>query len=49
MTIRNHYPRTTTEAAERIPHDLIKCYELHRNLREYGAMLPDLDLSQLAE
>jgi len=32
-----------------IPHDLIKCYELHRNLREYGVMLPDLDLSQFGE
>ena len=25
-----------------IPHDLNRCYELHRNLMETGAMLPDL-------
>ena len=25
-----------------IRHDLIRCFELHRNLLEYGAMLPDL-------
>ena len=24
-----------------IPHDLNRCYELHRNLLEFGAMLPD--------
>ena len=28
-----------------ISHDLIKCFELHRNLMEYGAMLPDLDIT----
>jgi len=28
-----------------IPHDLATCFELHRNLMEHGAMLPDLDLS----
>lgn len=27
-----------------IRHDLIKCFELHRNLMKYGAMLPDLDI-----
>jgi len=25
-----------------IPHNLAKCFELHRNLLEYGSMLPDL-------
>ncbi len=24
-----------------IPHDLVKCFELHRNLLEYGTMMPD--------
>jgi succinate CoA transferase len=28
-----------------IRHDLASCFELHRNLIEHGAMLPDLDLS----
>jgi acetyl-CoA hydrolase len=31
-----------------IRHDLLKCFEMHRNLMEAGAMLPDLDLSQFA-
>ena len=26
-------------------HDLARCFELHRNLLEHGAMLPDLDLT----
>ncbi len=30
-----------------IPHDLESCYELHINLMEQGAMLPDLDLSSI--
>lgn len=30
-----------------IQHNLDKCYELHLNLMEKGAMLPDLDLSQI--
>ena len=30
-------------------HDLANCFELHRNLTEKGAMLPDLDLSQFDE
>jgi len=25
-------------------HDLLRCFEMHRNLIEGGAMLPDLDL-----
>jgi acyl-CoA hydrolase len=25
-----------------IHHDLFRCFELHRNLLEYGAMLPDM-------
>ena len=29
-----------------IRHDLARCFELHQNLIEHGAMLPDLDLSQ---
>ncbi|HHX87810.1 MAG TPA: succinate CoA transferase [Firmicutes bacterium] len=31
-----------------IRQDLSKCFELHRNLMEYGQMLPDLDLSQFS-
>jgi propionyl-CoA:succinyl-CoA transferase len=27
-------------------HDLARCFELHRNFMEYGAMLPDLDLDR---
>ena len=30
-------------------HDLAKSFELHRNLAEKGAMLPDLDFSQFDE
>ncbi len=30
-----------------IRHDLTRCFELHNNLIEHGAMLPDLDLSQV--
>ncbi|MEN6437321.1 MAG: succinate CoA transferase [Syntrophobacter sp.] len=32
-----------------IRHDLESCYELHLNLMEYGAMLPDLDLSGVSD
>lgn len=32
-----------------IRHNLRECFELHRNLIEHGAMLPDLDLSGMAE
>jgi len=32
-----------------IRHDLETCYELHLNLMEHGAMLPDLDLSAVSE
>lgn len=32
-----------------IRHDLLKCFELHRNLLEHGAMLPDLDLSEITK
>jgi len=32
-----------------IRHDLEACYELHLNLMEQGAMLPDLDLSQISD
>ncbi len=28
-----------------IPHDLARCFELHRNLMEHGAMLPDLEVA----
>ncbi len=31
-----------------IRHDLARAFELHRNLLEHGAMLPELDLSQFA-
>ena len=31
-----------------IRHDLATCFELHRNLMEHGAMLPDLDLSEFS-
>ena len=30
-------------------HDLTRCFELHRNLLEYGAMLPELDLKLFAQ
>lgn len=29
-----------------IRHDLARCFEMHTNLLKYGAMLPDIDLSQ---
>jgi len=32
-----------------IRHNLRKCYELHRNLMEHGAMLPDLKLSEITD
>ena len=32
-----------------IRHDLTRCFELHQNLIDHGAMLPDLDLSQFHE
>jgi acetyl-CoA hydrolase len=32
-----------------IRHDLEKCFELHRNLLEYGAMLPGLNLSDFED
>ena len=32
--------------AGHIRHDLTRCFELHRNLIEHGAMLPGLDLKQ---
>jgi acetyl-CoA hydrolase len=32
-----------------IRHDLEACYELHLNLMEHGAMLPDLDLAATSE
>ncbi len=31
-----------------IRHNLIDCFELHNNLIDYGAMLPDLDLASIA-
>ncbi len=31
-----------------IRHDLTRCFELHRNLIEHGAMLPELDLNQFS-
>ena len=37
----NHYVETSSPGHLR--HDLARCFELHRNLSEYGAMLPDLD------
>ena len=30
-------------------HDLLKCFEMHRNLIETGAMLPDLDVREFAQ
>jgi acetyl-CoA hydrolase len=32
-----------------IRHDLEKCFELHRNLQQYGAMLPDLKIAEETE
>ncbi len=44
---RDYLRRYLAEApVGHIPHDLSKCFELHRNLMEHGAMLPDLDPSQ---
>ena len=34
--------------AGHIRHDLTRCFELHRNLIEHGAMLPELDLNQFS-
>jgi propionyl-CoA:succinyl-CoA transferase len=34
--------------AGHIRHDLTRCFELHRNLNEHGAMLPELDLNQFS-
>ena len=34
--------------AGHIRHDLTRCFELHRNLIEHGAMLPKLDLKQFS-
>jgi acetyl-CoA hydrolase len=34
--------------AGHIRHDLTRCFELHRNLIEHGAMLPGLDLKQFS-
>jgi len=31
-----------------IRHNLRECFKLHRNLMEYGAMLPELDLSEVS-
>lgn len=38
----HHYVETSPPGHMR--HDLARCFELHRNLLEYGVMLPDLDL-----
>jgi acyl-CoA hydrolase len=38
----HHYVETSPPGHLR--HDLFRCFELHRNLLEYGVMLPDLDL-----
>ena len=35
------YIESSTLGHER--HDLLRCFEMHRNLIEHGAMLPDLD------
>ena len=39
----HHY--VEQRAQGHIRHDLARCFELHRNFEEHGAMLPDLDLS----
>lgn len=43
------YLRKYVEAAPpgHIRHDLDRCFELHRNLRDHGQMLPDLDPASL--
>ncbi len=41
----HHYLESSTVG--HIRHDLTRCFELHNNLIERGAMLPDLDLSQV--
>lgn len=39
----NHYVESASPG--HIRHDLKRCFDLHRNLMEKGAMLPDLDMS----
>src|SRR4030095_494283 len=34
--------------AGHLSHELTRCFELHRNLIEHGAMLPELDLNQFS-
>ncbi len=42
---RDYLRRYVAEAPMgHIRHDLDRAFELHRNLREHGAMLPDLEL-----
>jgi acetyl-CoA hydrolase len=44
---RDYLRRYVAEApVGHIPHDLSRCFDLHRNLMAYGSMLPDLDPSQ---
>jgi acetyl-CoA hydrolase len=40
----SHYLESSPQG--HIRHDLRRCFELHSNFIEQGAMLPDLDLSQ---
>ena len=43
----NHYIERSRVG--HIRHDLETCYEMHTNLMEQGAMLPDLDLSSVSD
>jgi len=44
---RDHLHRYLEDApVGHIRQDLRRCFEMHTNLEEHGAMLPDLDLSQ---
>lgn len=44
---RDYLHRYVTDAPPgHIRHDLRRCFELYTNFQEFGAMLPDLDLSQ---
>ncbi len=43
----HHYVETARVG--HIRHNLKTCFELHRNLMAYGAMLPDLELSEITD
>ena len=46
---RRGLPYLRDAAPGHIPHDLRRCFELHLNLQQYGAMLPDAAISSVTE